>query len=184
MKSYNGVKRIVQQILFTQMATNGDVTGLAGEDYQDYEKVLKKYFKRKIFLVDTNITGPNIRNECITNTKLTRIVDCDFCKSYVNAGEELITVFNKMIQQPIKTYSRVLLFTLSLRGPGLNNTLDWLNLHLYDGSLKTDKVKKSLLIDDFSYIRIINHSQITFNSSFLIQYRDSSHMLSGGVLWK
>ena len=184
MKTFNNeIKRTVQSILFTQMQINADFTGLAGPSFKEYQALAKKYFKKAVFLVDTTIDCPEINKICITEITPTRVMDCDFCKTYIKSGEDLKKVFYKM--DDLKhTYSKVLMFTFSLREVGLNNTLDWLNLHFYKGTLDYTKVSQSLIIDNGGYLKIIPHNQNTFFKSFLIQYREQTHMLSGGIMWR
>ena len=180
---FSGIKRITQKILFTQMQTNAAVTGLAGNSHEEYKLLIKKYFKGKVLLVDTKLTAPGIANKCITEVKPTRVMDCDFCKTYVKSGDHLRRVFHKM--SAINTNrNKVLMFTFSLREVGLDNTLDWLNLHFYRGSLNYTKITKSLVVDNYGYLKLIPHQQNVFNNSCLIQYRETTHMITGGLMWK
>lgn len=179
----NSIKRTVQKILFTQMQLNADFTGLAGPSHEEYRKLAGKYFRQGMFLVDTEIDSPGVDKICITKTQPTRVMDCDFCKTYINAGESLKIVFKRMSELPAYHF-KALMFTLSLRDVGLDNTLDWLNSNFFYNTLTYTKISQSLLVEDFGYLKIIPHNQYTFYKSFLIQYREKTHMLSGGLMWR
>lgn len=179
------IKREVQHILFTNVNKKGvKITGLSGSNIEEYSKILKNHFNsNNIKLVDFNIKGENIINNKISNVKPTLVMDCDFCDTIINSGEELLKVYNNMtIRYPNK--EKILAFTFSNRmSGGLQKTLDWLNTNIYKESLQLNNQNYSKCINPGKYWRIIGHNQNNFNKSILISYRDSVSMLSGIISW-
>ena len=179
----NSVKRTVQKTLFSKFKTIGNFTGLAGPSFEEYDALARKYFKGKIVLVDNEVISPKILNRDITEVPATRIMDCDFCRTYVESGEALKYIFNKMDLNFL--HNKTLLFTLSIRYVGLDNTLDWLNVNFYNKSLTNVKGTPTISLSDKGYIKFLLHKQNRFKDSLLIQYRNknNTHMLSGGIKW-
>jgi hypothetical protein len=121
------------------------------------------------------------------------IVDCDYCKSYLTVGEDLITIKNYMDHRNpgrLKT----LMFTMCLRRAKREDTLSFLNEYLYKGTFKKEWTQyldrnpyyngNSPILNERGYIIRIRHTQDVFIQSFLYQYRDTQNMITGAVTWK
>lgn len=187
------VKRLVQNFLFSQVnVQNIKVTGLAGPHPLEYKEMLIKYFNPiDINLVD--IPSWNYADEkrkyvtewnYISRVKATSVMDCDFCDTIINSGNEFLKVYDKMQKLPDK--EKILAFTFSTRmSGGIERTLDWISDNLYDGTIKSCDLKGQYIHSSKyrSYIYGISHRQIKFKKSLWVRYRDTSNMLSGIVSW-
>ena len=143
MKSFESslVKRRVQKALFDGIAPkNGEITGLAGDNYLEYEKLLQECLQPKLVrLIDYNydIRDSKVEYGHIQYVKTTNIMDCDFCESIVNSGEKLLMVYKNMLkEQTDKRIKKTLIFTFSTRlSGGIIRTLQWLNTYLYKNTM-------------------------------------------------
>lgn len=120
------VKRFVQKRLFSHIPKTKTILGLAGthpEKYMEYHK--------QVILVDFNPVNSSIRRnsligefDLVAHHSPITFVDCDFCKSIVSCGDDLIYIYNKMKKSLVK--NKYIAFTFSLRVVGFDATLDWL----------------------------------------------------------
>lgn len=181
------IKREVQHILFTTVNKKGcKVTGLAGDCPEEYKKLLKLHFScNEIQLVDFVLKGEGYINKPISEVTPTMVIDCDFCDSIINSGEEFLQVYKNMIHKySNRKGKKVLSFTFSNRlAGGLEKSLNWLNKNLYENSLQLNGLSYSKALSSHEHWRIIGHTQSKFNESMLISYRDTSSMLSGIISW-
>lgn len=187
MKQFNNrpIKREVQHILFTTVNKKGcKVTGLAGNYPEEYKKLLKLHFAcKQIQLVDFNIIKEGYINMPISKVPMTMVVDCDFCSSIINSGEEFLKVKYNM-EEKYKRKKKVLAFTFSNRlAGGLSRTIQWLNENLYENTLVLNNIDISKSLSSHEHWRIIGHNQSNFEQSVLISYRDTSSMISGIISW-
>lgn len=99
------VKRFVQKRLFSHIPKTKTILGLAGTHPEKYMEVLP--YHKQVILVDFNPVNSSIRrNSLIGEFDLVTsqpahhspitFVDCDFCKSIVSCGDDLIYIYNKM----------------------------------------------------------------------------------------
>lgn len=193
MKNYlnTPVKRQVQNLLFTTVnCKNSRITGLAGCNSQEYLNILCKSFNpRNISLVDFEENSKRINQRCISRMPATPIMDCDFCKGIISDGPILLKVFNNMKKSfPDKSIKKILSFNFNFarQGSSKDETYEWLNKNLYNGTLSINSVSKQVIKNKNTYnpyIYIINHNQSKFYESLIIQYRESSQMISGIVSW-
>lgn len=180
------VKRQVQNFLFSKVnIKNTVVTGLAGKNPLEYKKLIEHYFDPlKVELVDFYRYPDITQWNYISKVQVTPVMDCDFCSSVVNSGEEFLTVFDNLKKLPAK--EKVLAFTFSTRmAGGLDETLKWLSHYLYNDSFKEiDRFVGNIYTSKYrSYILQIQHEQSVFKKSLLVRYRETSNMLSGIVSW-
>lgn len=106
------VKRFVQKRLFSHIPKTKTILGLAGTYPEKYMEVLP--YHKQVILVDFNPVNSSIRrNSLIGEFDLVTsqpahhspitFVDCDFCKSIVSCGDDLIYIYNKMKKSLVKT---------------------------------------------------------------------------------
>lgn len=95
-------------------------------------------YHKQVILVDFNPVNSSIRrNSLIGEFDLVTsqpahhspitFVDCDFCKSIVSCGDDLIYIYNKMKKSLVK--NKYIAFTFSLRVVGFDATLNWLKVN-------------------------------------------------------
>lgn len=183
-------KRLVQKELFRGISSN-ELLALGGDSPEEYLKVIKNKFKR-ITLVDMKYAYSVNINEFITlkpgliqRQQPKNVIDCDFCASVDSDGDILLEILEKMqIKGRKYKKKKSLLFTFSTRTiGGLEYTIDWLNLNLYNNSLFIHTEEKIVTSQYRGYIRKMIHSQHTFEESLLLRYRDTSNMVSGRISW-
>lgn len=96
------VKRFVQKRLFSHIPKTKTILGLAGTHPEKYMEVLP--YHKQVILVDFNPVNSSIRrNSLIGEFDLVTsqpahhspitFVDCDFCKSIVSCGDDLIYIY-------------------------------------------------------------------------------------------
>lgn len=180
-------KRFVQDKLFTNfsLAEKQELTGLAGSNpvvaYLQYQKHLSD--QSNITLIDINSFDPNIRRIDIVYAKPTYIMDVDLEVSIVNGISTIKRVFDNMNEFLIGT--KILCFTLSTRCiGGRQRTIECLNKHLYNQTLNVLNFDKIEIGIRTRYVQHLIHTQTAFTFSDLYCYKDSSHMLSGIIVWK
>lgn len=98
-------------------------------------------------------------------------VDCDFCKSIVSCGDDLIYIYNKMKKSLVK--NKYIAFTFSLRVVGFDATLDWLKANFPELSVENRNINRYVPeMKRRQYIKELNPA--------LYIYRDSGdNMISG-----
>lgn len=127
------VKRYVQRRLFSKIGKAKTILGLAGTHPEEYIKVLP--YHKRIVLVDFNPANDRVvRNSLVGEFDLLSneeahyspitFVDCDFCKTYKNCGDDLLYIYNKMKKNFVR--NKHISFTFSLRGAGYIETLRFL----------------------------------------------------------
>lgn len=188
MKTYQSVpiKREVQNNLFSNLNVKRTAaSGLAGNNPIEYVNLLNKHFEcSEIFLYDTNPIECNkhINKKDINDAYVTNIMDCDFCSSIATDGNKLINIFKRMNDLPGK---KVLSFTFSLRlKGGLNRTLEYLNSNIFNQQL-TIIERQSIISGKWGQPFIIEYKSISqFECTRIFNYKDTSSMLSGIIVWQ
>lgn len=192
------VKRYVQRQLFSKVDKAKTILGLAGTHPEEYIKVLPEH--KSVILVDFNPVKEYVRRNSLVGEfdlqssipqsyNPINVVDCDFCKSILNCGDDLLYIYNKMKRSLVR--NKYILFTFSLRGVGENQTLAWLSknfpeLGMYNNYYNPiDGIESSHLKFDFfqnrQYIKqYYNSTRKTLLNLF--QYRDSGDNMITGLI--
>lgn len=132
MKSYNNcpLKRDIQLCMWITEPHHRTILGLSSpEVVQDYLQVLPKH--DNLILVNFEPIDEAINCNSLIGmfdillyrNIIPTFIDADFCKSIKSCGDDLIYIYNKC-----KKLNRdiTISFTFSIRGVGLNSTIDWL----------------------------------------------------------
>ena len=101
------------------------------------------------------------------------VVDCDFCKSIKSDGIDLLYIYTKMKRSNVR--NQYITFTFSLRGVGLEATLDWLNDNF---NLNIENRTFNKIEGDFGYKKFIHK---LYNQD-IYMYRDSGDYMISGLL--
>lgn len=179
--SKSTIKREVQHLLFSTVNKKlVKFTGLAGNDPEGYKKVIRTHFStppRGIILVDNNQTGKGIINTNISEVKPTSVMDCDFCNTIKKSGDEFLRVLENLRKTSYK--SKIISFTFCLRGCKLEETIDWLDHNVFEGTLFLNGKNVSNYKQRIRGYQIIGHEQYKYKQSVLIYYNDGHPMISG-----
>lgn len=175
------VKRYVQTKLFSHINKTKTILGLAGTHPEEYIKILP--YHKQVILVDFNPVNSSIRknsligefdllSNCNTNYYPITFVDCDFCKSILNCGPDLLYIYNKMKNSKVK--NKYISFTFSLRGVGLEKTFDWLLTNFPELYIQSPKSLDLSILQHRQYIK--EWSPVLFG------YRDSGDNMISGII--
>lgn len=171
------VKRFVQKRLFSHIPKTKTILGLL------IQKNIWNYHKQ-VILVDFNPVNSSIRrNSLIGEFDLVTsqpahhspitFVDCDFCKSIVSCGDDLIYIYNKMKKSLVK--NKYIAFTFSLRVVGFDATLDWLKVNFPELSVENRNINRYVPeMKRRQYIKELNPA--------LYIYRDSGDNMISGLI--
>ena len=176
-------KRYVQQKIFSRIDKAKTFLGLAGSHPEKYLEVIPP--ANKVVLVDFNPVNVMVRrNSLIGEFDLLRmqedcytivnVVDCDFCKSILTNGDDLLYIYNKLKKSLRK--NKYISFTFSLRGVGIQKTLEWLSTNIPElncGDRMFIEVRK-----DFGPYKYVKHISCTD----LYMYRDSGDNMISGLI--
>ena len=132
MKSYNDcpLKRDIQLCMWITEPYHKTILGLSStEIVQGYINVLPKH--ENLILVNFEPIDKAINCNSLVGmfdillhrNIIPTFIDADFCKSIKSCGDDLIYIYNKCkkLNKDI-----TISFTFSIRGVGLNSTIDWL----------------------------------------------------------
>ena len=184
------VKRYVQNRLFSQINKTKTILGLAGTHPEEYMEVLPEH--KQVVLVDFNPVNEFVRRnsligefDLLTNSpahhKPVTFVDCDFCRSIINNGDDLLYIYNKMKLSKVK--NKYIAFTFCIRGVGEHGTIKWLEKHFPE--LNIPKRRQFINDPDCNVLGYKQYVQCLYNTQYggrinLYKYRDSGdHMISG-----
>ena len=184
-------KRIAQHYLLShikiQFTNNYHVTGFAGDNPFEYREILNQHFNpQSITLCDKDKYLPGVYHTDILNLPTTNVIDLDFEGTYITCGETALEMLRRLrtriFNKQGKPVSKYLAITFSLRATGIQKTLEWLNKNLYKNTLSiagTEIILKGQSeIKCAGYVKTIVHTQSVFKESVMVQYADTSHMLS------
>lgn len=185
------VKRYVQKRLFSKIDKTKTILGLAGTHPEKYVEVLP--YHKQVILVDFNPVNDSVRrNSLVGEFDLINsqpayynpitLVDCDFCKSVLSCGDDLLYIYNKMKRSNVK--NKYIAFTFSLRNVGEEITLKWLQEHLPELGIDRDLVlAHSLDLDILQHRQYVkeycNRNTKPLN---LFGYRDSGACMISGLI--
>lgn len=184
-------KRVAQHYLLSHIkipfTNNYHVTGFAGDNPFEYREILNQHFNpQSITLCDKDKYLPGVYHTDILNLPTTNIIDLDFEGTYITCGETALEMLKRLrtriFNKQGKPVSKYLAITFSLRATGIQKTLEWLNKNLYKNTLSivgTEIILKGQSeIKCAGYVKTIVHTQSVFKESVMVQYADTSHMLS------
>lgn len=184
-------KRVAQHYLLSHVKINYNnnyrVTGFAGDNPFEYREILNQHFNpQSITLCDKDKYLPGVYHTDILNLPVTNVIDLDFEGTYITCGETALEMLKRLrtriFNKQGKPVSKYLAITFSLRATGIQKTLEWLNKNLYKNTLSiagTEIILKGQSeIKCAGYVKTIVHTQSTFKESVMVQYADTSHMLS------
>lgn len=180
------VKRYVQRRLFSKIDKTKTILGLAGTHPEKYIEVLP--YHKNVILVDFNPVNDSVRrNSLVGEFDLVNsqpahynpitFVDCDFCRSIINCGDDLLYIYNKMKLSTVR--NQYIAFTFSLRGIGEKATLIWLRDHFPELGIKSS-TEQSHSLD----LNILQHRQYVkeYDNLNLFGYRDSGDNMISGLI--
>lgn len=167
------VKRYVQRRLFSKIDKTKTILGLAGTHPEKYIEVLP--YHKNVILVDFNPVNDSVRRNSLVgefdliNSQPAQyspitFVDCDFCKSILNCGDDLLYIYNKMKRSTVR--NKYIAFTFSLRGVGLAKTWEWLRENFKELNIHSNVPLASL--DDIINLDLLQKRQ------YVRQYRGSA----------
>lgn len=183
-------KRVAQHYLLSHVSINNThnnhITGLAGDNPTEYKQVLTSHFNPKtITLCDKDKYLPDVIHDDILNLPVTNVMDLDFECSYINGGELAVDIFNRWRYAKLskgRPISKYFMLTFSLRYAGYDKTIGFINKNFYDDTLniagKETIISGNGELGCGGYVKNIIHSQNIFKESVMVQYADTSHMLS------
>ena len=184
-------KRVAQHYLLSHVKINYNnnyhVTGFAGDNPFEYREILNQHFNpQSITLCDKDKYLPGVYHTDILNLPTTNVIDLDFEGTYITCGETALEMLKRLrtriFNKQGKPVSKYLAITFSLRATGIQKTLEWLNKNLYKNTLSiagTEIILKGQSeIKCAGYVKTIVHTQSVFKESVMVQYADTSHMLS------
>lgn len=127
------IKRFTQKQLFKKITKVKTMLGLGGLHPEKYLEVVPEH--KNCVLVDFDPADALVRRnsligefDLLTNSPAERsplnFVDCDFCKSIINNGADLLYIYTKMQLSPIR--NKYITFTFSCRTAGDERTIEWL----------------------------------------------------------
>ncbi len=188
------VKRYVQKRLFSKIDKTKTILGLAGTHPEKYIEVLP--YHKQVILVDFNPVNDSVRRNSLVGefdlinsqpahySPIT-FVDCDFCKSILSCGDDLLYIYNKMKRSTVK--NKYIAFTFSLRGVGLTKTWQWLKENFKELNIQSNVPLSSL--DDITNLNLIQKRQYvrqyydsTGHPINLYGYRDSGACMISGLI--
>lgn len=186
------VKRYVQKRLFSKINKTKTILGLAGTYPEKYIEVLP--YHKNVILVDFNPVNDSIRRNSLVgefdliNSQPAHynpitFVDCDFCKSILNCGDDLLYIYNKMKRSTVR--NKYIAFTFSLRGVGLTKTWKWLKenfkeLNIHSNVPLADDIVNLNLLQKRQYVRqYLGSTGCPIN---LYGYRDSGDNMISGLI--
>lgn len=175
-------KRAVQKRLFSKITKCKTFLGLAGPHPEEYRKILPQ--ANNYVLVDFNAVDESIYQNSLIGAfdtlryhqhcyTMLNVVDCDFCKSIKSDGIDLLYIYTKMKRSNVR--NQYITFTFSLRGVGLEATLDWLNDNF---NLNIENRTFNKIEGDFGYKKFIHK---LYNQD-IYMYRDSGDYMISGLL--
>ena len=176
-------KRYVQQQLFKNISKAKTFLGLAGSHPEKYLEVIPQC--NKVVLVDFNPVNVMVRrNSLIGEFDLLRMqedcytvvnaIDCDFCKSILSNGDDLLYIYSKLKKSLRK--NKYISFTFSLRGVGVDKTLEWLT-----SNFPEIKINDGIFLPvnkDFGPMKYVKH----IPGTYLYMYRDSGDNMISGLI--
>lgn len=176
-------KRRVQISLFSHVEKAKTILGLAGTHPEKYIKVLP--ICERIVLVDFNPINDKVKRnslvgefDLLSNMPAERnpinVVDCDFCKSILSCGDDLLYIYNKMKRNLVR--NKYITFTFSLRGVGFERTMDWLLSNFPELKKEHDSTYNPI------HLSLGDRKYITKYSSCLFKYRDSGDNMISGII--
>ena len=183
------VKRYVQKRLFSKIDKTKTILGLAGTHPEKYIEVLP--YHKSVILVDFNPVNDSVRrNSLVGEFDLVNsqpahyspitFVDCDFCKSILNCGDDLLYIYNKMKRSNVR--NKYIAFTFSLRGVGEEKTLKWLQDNFPELGINT-------ILSHSINLSILQHRQYVKEYCHrdgkpinLFGYRDSGDNMISGLI--
>lgn len=186
------VKRYVQRRLFSKIDKTKTILGLAGTHPEKYIEVLP--YHKNVILVDFNPVNDSVRrNSLVGEFDLVNsqpahynpitFVDCDFCRSIINCGDDLLYIYNKMKKSTVK--NKYIAFTFSLRNVGEQPTLKWLQNHFPELGL-TDNPDCDLWYKSLSILQkrqyVKQYSDKVHGKLNLFGYRDSGACMISGLI--
>ena len=184
-------KRVAQHYLLSHVKINYNnnyhVTGFAGNNPSEYRKILNQHFNpQSITLCDKDKYLPGVYHTDILNLPTTNVIDLDFEGTYITCGKTALEMLRRLrthiFNKQGKPVSKYLAIIFSLRATGIQKTLEWLNKNLYKNTLYIAGIEIILKgqseIKCAGYVKTIVHTQSIFKESVIVQYADTSHMLS------
>lgn len=176
-------KRFVQRQLFSQIKKAKTILGLAGIHPEKYLEVLPKH--NQVVLVDFNPVNNFVRRNSLIGEfdllksvencyTIVNVVDCDFCRSIINNGDNLLYIYNKMKRSSRK--NQYITYTFSLRGVGLNQTLDWLMTNIPE--IRNDLREFESINQYFGFRKFVK--RLPFSNIYM--YRDSGDIMISGLI--
>ena len=185
------VKRFVQRRLFSQIDKTKTILGLAGTHPDKYKEVLP--YHKQVILVDFNpVNDSIIRNSLIGEFDLRTsqpahyspitFVDCDFCRSILNCGDDLLYIYNKMKRSTVR--NKYIAFTFSLRGVGEQLTLKWLQENFPELNIDRKLILAHKINLNFLQRRqyIKEYTNCNGQPLNLFGYRDSGDNMISGLI--
>lgn len=183
------VKRFVQRSLFSKIDMAKTILGLAGTHPEEYMKVLPQH--KRAILVDYNPVNSSVRRNSLVgefdlvtsqpaNYSPITFVDCDFCKSIAVCGDDFTYIYNKMKKSTVR--NQYIAFTFSLRGVGINKTLNFLKQFM---NIPLFTRKQSLYISGMQYRQYVMQFADLDDPSIklpLYIYRDSGDNMISGLI--
>lgn len=185
------VKRYVQKQLFSKMDKVKTFLGLAGPHPEEYCKVipLSKYS----VLVDFNPTKSwvkknsligeyDLQTALIKDNQPINAIDCDFCKSFISNGPDLIYLYYKMKRSTVK--NKYISFTFSLRGTTEEETLKWLSDNFPEIGINLHNIfKKGINVEGSRERQYVKQYGIVNDKCLnLYMYRDSGDNMIAGLI--
>lgn len=181
------VKRYVQKRLFSQVRSARMILGLAGPYPYEYMRSIFRNIhfgdSTNIRLVDLNPAADVVRKNTIVaefdilqynhpDRCPVTFVDCDFCKSIINCGDDLLYIYNKMKKNNVR--NKYITFTFSLRKVGLEATLNWLLHNFPELYIQSPKSLDLNILQHRQYVK--EYSPVLFG------YRDSGENMISGII--
>lgn len=134
MKLYNDcpLKRSIQRALWKDIKAS-NILGLSSPDLiGGYISALPQ--RKALYLVNFNPNSSLINansliglfDVLLSKNIHVNFIDADFCDSILSSGDDLIYIYNKSKKLGIGV---IISFTFSIRGVGLERTLEWLKSH-------------------------------------------------------
>lgn len=186
------VKRYVQRNLFKQINKAKTILGLAGTHPEKYREVLPK--SNRTILVDFNPVHLGIRKNSLigefdiisnfdSNYNPITFVDCDFCRSIITNGVDLLYIYNKM--KLSKARNKYIAFTFSMRGVGEHETIKWLSINFPE--LNITRHCQFFNDNEFKDLNYRQYVQCMFDCEKggrlnLYKYRDSGDNMISGLI--
>lgn len=176
-------KRYVQRQLFSQIKKAKTILGLAGTHPEKYIEVLPPH--NQVVLVDFNPVNETIRRNSLigefellkieeSNATTVNVVDCDFCRSIINNGDDLLYIYHRM--KRCNKQNQFISYTFSLRGVGLQQTLNWLMSNIPE--IRNNLREFESVDKYFGYRKFVKH--LPFSNIYM--YRDSGDIMISGLI--